>query len=164
MTTHALFALIMLLMSLVPSATMSEVLTPGLTNAYDFAGTKRACWNEANELELSRCKDLLYQKSAKHLKQIENDIKASLVAMDSVQAKEFEKLSNAWNEFVRSSCRFDSSGAAGNSSSAIYASCMHDYSLTRIRQLEQYSYCVSTGACGQPVRLHLIVSPVIYGN
>jgi uncharacterized protein YecT (DUF1311 family) len=142
-----------------PVAAFTEIDTPGLTKTYVWS--KDQCRNEANELELSRCLDSAYRKAEAHLARTQREIDQRL---DADKRKEFVRLIAAWTEFSQISCQFDSAGAAGSSVSSIYAGCMFDYTVFRIRQLEKYSYCLRSGDCGEPVLLHLIISPVKYGN
>jgi uncharacterized protein YecT (DUF1311 family) len=142
-----------------PVAAFTEIDTPGLTKTYVWP--KDLCQNEANELELSHCLDSAHRKAEAHLARIQREIDGSL---DPGKRKEFARLVEAWTEFSKVSCQFDSAGTAGNSASSAYAGCMFDYTVWRIRQLEKYAYCLRSDDCGEPVRLHLIISPVKYGN
>ena len=147
-----------LLVLLLPVAAFTEIDTPGFTKAY--VGPKHLCQNEANALELSFCLDSAYQKAEAHLVKTQLDIEQSLEEVG--KKEEFAKLTKAWTEFSQMSCHFDAAGAGGNSASAIYAGCMLDYTVLRIRQLDKYAYCLRSDDCGQPVLLHLIISPIKY--
>ena len=153
-----LFAIAMLLY---PFCAMSEIPTPGLKYKYKLPNIATVCAHTANAGELAECLDAQYQKADRHLIKLEHDIS---VGFDSTVTSAFKKVSEDWKTFVQSSCEFDQSGAMGNSSAQIYSHCMLDYTLARIRQLEKYKYCVSTEDCGKPIYLHLIASPILYGN
>ncbi len=157
-TKCVIFAVGMLMVSL---SALSDVPTPGLKNRYKLPNIAAVCAHTANAGELAECLEAQYQKADRHLGKIEKDIAAGL---EPTGAEKFQRVSVDWRAFVQSSCQFDQSGAMGNSSAQIYWHCMLDYSLARIGQLEKYSYCVSTEDCGKPIYLHLIASPVIYGN
>jgi uncharacterized protein YecT (DUF1311 family) len=144
-----------LLVLLFPAAAFTDVDTPGFTKAYVWP--KHLC---QNALELSFCLDSAYRKAEAHLVRTQLDIEQSLEEVG--KKEEFAKLTKAWIEFSQMSCHFDAAGAGGNSANAIYAGCMFDYTVLRIRQLDKYAYCLRSDDCGQPVLLHLIISPVEY--
>jgi len=142
---------------LFPVAGITEIDTPKLINAYVLP--KRLCQSEANELELSRCLDAANRSAESHLSRIQVEITKHL---DASKKQAFTKVSKSWKDFSKVSCQFDATGAEGNSVGSIYAGCMFDYTVLRIRQLEKYAYCLSGRDCQEPHLLHLIISPVKY--
>jgi uncharacterized protein YecT (DUF1311 family) len=141
----------------IPLTALSEIVTPSVNNPYDMAKITTECNHAPNELELSECIDAQYQKAINYLDKLEQEIGLLLQANEAIA---FQRIRAGWKEFVLLSCQFDASGSAGNSSAAIYSHCMLDYALARIKLLEKYKYCLTNVECEQPVRLHLLISPI----
>ena len=152
----SLIKCIALLLVIIPTISIAAISTSGFKSGYKYS--ENMCHDAGNELDISSCLSAELNRASSYLDKLNKKVK---VEIKKRSLTGFDEVIKAWKAYVKTNCEFESSSAAGNSSATIYVNCELQYTLNRIRQLEQYEYCLK-GRCEEPVRLYLMISPIKY--
>ena len=139
-----------------PLTVVADELISGWTNLYVEPKAGKNC--DANELTLAECERKKMEHSSKYLAALSAKVVKALPLPDE-SAGLFQKANALWLRFRDASCKFESAGAAGNSSSFRYAACVHSYNKSRIELLSKYHYCLTDGECASDLQLYYLVWP-----
>lgn len=108
---------------------------------------------DANEYELAQCLSRVVIREEARLAEWRAKVRA---ALHDYQRQPFDALDDAWKKYLQATCEFDNTGAAGNSASTRFGFCKLTLMRLRSEALSKYLGAITTGDCGNDVRLFLI--------